>query len=75
MSSTIFDGIATQGHGVGVFTDPEKITVFPEFDYLKSPPECDGRYGLQIKEYSSKYIVMESDQISPWTNSRHQCFT
>jgi hypothetical protein len=23
--------------------NPEKITVFPEFFYLKSPPECSGK--------------------------------
>jgi hypothetical protein len=34
---------ANRGHGVGIFTDPEKITVFPEFTYLKSPPECSGK--------------------------------
>ena len=43
MPSTVFNNVATRGHGVGIFTDPEKITVFPEFAYLKSPPECSGK--------------------------------
>lgn len=40
MPSSIFTSVASKGHGVGVFTDPEKITVFPEFNYLKSPSGC-----------------------------------
>jgi hypothetical protein len=43
MTSTVFNNVANRGHGVGIFTDPEKITVFPEFAYLKSPPECSGK--------------------------------
>ncbi|XP_063420037.1 uncharacterized protein LOC134705204 [Mytilus trossulus] len=42
MPSSVFTSVASKGHGVGVFTDPEKITVFPEFNYLKSPSGCSG---------------------------------
>ena len=55
MPSNIFNMIANGGHGVGVFTDPEKITVFPEFAYLKSPPECSGKVVIFI--ITPKYFL------------------
>lgn len=43
MPSTVFNKVANEGYGVGIFTYLEKLTVFPELADLKYPPECRGK--------------------------------
>ncbi|XP_076092674.1 uncharacterized protein LOC143064049 [Mytilus galloprovincialis] len=40
MSYNVFSGIATRGHGVGIFCSNEKVTVFPEFYSLRNKAGC-----------------------------------
>ncbi|CAC5413991.1 unnamed protein product [Mytilus coruscus] len=40
MSSSVFSGIATRGHGIGIFCHNEKVTVFPEFYSLRNKASC-----------------------------------
>lgn len=39
----VFNGIAQANSGAGIFTSPEKVTVFPEFADLADTPECHNR--------------------------------
>lgn len=44
MSYNVFSGIATRGHGVGIFCSNEKVTVFPEFYSLRNKAGCGSKF-------------------------------